>query len=98
MSPSHGELEGYRVVTPSGRLLGRVAGSTQRVIVVAMRRWGRVTLRPLPTQDALVWTRTRTVIVQVPARDLRGAPALAAAQPVDERTVARFYGLEHRAP
>jgi hypothetical protein len=74
MSMSAQALEGFRVIASSGRLIGRVAGDSEDVIVVTVRRWGRVTLRPLPKEYALVWTRTRTVIAQISARELRHAP------------------------
>lgn len=69
-------LEGFDVVSASGRRIGRVAGVSETTIVIEMRRFGRTTYRPLPREFALIWTRSRTVIAQLSARELRHAPAL----------------------
>ena len=84
-------LDGYRVIAPSGRLVGEVAGVSETAIVVQIRRLGRTLYRPLPREFALVWQHNRTVVAQISPRELRGAPSVWAHQPVDEARVAAFY-------
>ena len=84
-------MDGYRVIAPSGRLIGEVAGVSATAIVVQIQRLGRTLFRPLPREFALVWQHNRTVVAQISARELRGAPAVSAHQPVDEARVAAFY-------
>lgn len=69
-------VDGFLVVSPSGRKSGVVVGVTEDAVVVRMRRLGRSVYRPLPRECALVWERNRTVVAQLSARELRGAPAL----------------------
>lgn len=66
-------LDGYRVITPSGKLIGEVASVTETAIIVHLRSLGRSIYRPLPRELALVWKYNRTVIAQISPRELRAA-------------------------
>lgn len=68
--------DGFRVISPSGKVIGEVAGVLETAIVVEMRRLGRSIYRPLPRDYALVWEHNRTVVAQMSARELRAAPSL----------------------
>jgi len=72
-------LDGYRVITPSGKLIGEVVRASETEMVVRMRRLGRSIYRPLAQEFAIVSHRNRTVVLQISRRDLRGAPNRAAA-------------------
>ena len=84
-------LDGFKVITPTGKVIGEVAGVSDSAIVVRMRRLGRVIYRPLPRELALVWGHNRTVVAQLSARELRGAPRLGPDTPVDETSVTAFW-------
>ena len=66
-------LDGYRVITPGGKLIGEVARVSETAIIVHLRRLGRSIYRPLPREFALVWQHNRTVIAQISPRELRAA-------------------------
>ena len=67
-------LDGYRVITPSGKLIGEVVRGSETEMVVRMRRFGRSIYRPLAQEFAIVSHRNRTVVLQISQRELRGAP------------------------
>lgn len=69
-------LDGYRVITPSGKLIGDVARASETEIIVRLRRLGRTIHRPLPREFAIVWHPNRTVVAQISQRELRGAPTV----------------------
>jgi hypothetical protein len=80
-------LDGFRVISPSGKVIGEVAGVLDTAIVVQMRRLGRSIYRPLPRDQALVWEHNRTVVAQLSARELRAAPSLRPDLPIDESSL-----------
>jgi hypothetical protein len=67
-------LGGYRVITPSGKLIGEVVRASETEMLVRMRRLGRSIYRPLAQELAIVSHRHRTVVLQISQRELRGAP------------------------
>ena len=81
-------FDGFRVISPSGKVIGEVAGVLDTAIVVQMRRLGRPIYRALPRDHALVWEHNRTVVAQLSARELRAAPPLRPDEPVDETSLA----------
>jgi hypothetical protein len=84
-------LDGFRVISPSGKLIGEVAGVLDNAIVVQMRRFGRPIFRPLPRDYALVWEHNRTVVAQLSARELRAAPSLRQDESVDTTNLDAFW-------
>jgi len=67
-------LDGYRIITPSGKLIGEVVRASETEMIVRMRRFGRSIYRPLTREFAIVSHRNRTVVAQISQRELRGAP------------------------
>jgi hypothetical protein len=56
MSGAHNGIEpldGFRVISPSGKVIGEVAGLLDTAIVVEVRRLGRSLYRPLPRDLAI---------------------------------------------
>jgi hypothetical protein len=84
-------VHGFVVIAPDGKLVGRVAGESERTLVVESGRL-RKRWRPLPKRFAGVSAAERCVHMQISRREFLAAPRLGAEVPLDETRVSEYYG------
>jgi hypothetical protein len=87
-------IHGYRVVTSEGKLVGQVAGESEAAVVVECGSWPRKVWRALPRQFVSVDEHTSSVLIQVSSEMLAMSPKLKQGVPVDDQTVASWWGVD----
>jgi hypothetical protein len=86
-------IQGYRVVTAEGKRVGRVAGESASALVVRCGLWPR-RWRALPWQYAAIDEEDGCVLMQVSKELLAKSPKVKPGTPIDDRTVASWWGLD----
>jgi hypothetical protein len=87
-------IHGYRVVTTEGKTVGRVAGESERALIVECGTWPRKVWRALPKAHAPVKEEERLVVMQVSKEILAQSPKLKRRAPVDDEAVASWWALD----
>jgi hypothetical protein len=93
-APLVANIHGFRVVTPEGTTVGRVAGESERALVVECGTWPRKVWRALPKANASVKEEERSVLMQVSKEILAQSPKLKPGAPVDDEAVASWWALD----
>ncbi len=89
-----GSIDGYRVVSHEGKLVGHVAGESEMALVVECGTWPRKAWRALPKRYASVKGDEPCVLMQVSKEMLAQSPKLKQDVPVDDEAVASWWGLD----
>jgi hypothetical protein len=89
-----GDIDGYRVVTNEGKLVGHIAGESSIAFVVERGMWPRKARHALPQRYAAVKEDERCVLMQVSKEMLEKSPKLKEGVPVDDEAVASWWGLD----
>jgi len=87
-------IDGYRVVTHEGKLVGHIAGESLMAFVVESGTWPRKARHALPQRYAAVNEDERSVLMQVSKEMLEQSPKLKQGVPVDDEAVASWWGLD----
>lgn len=87
-------IHGYRVVTADGKTVGRVAGESERALVVECGAWPRKAWRALPKRYASVDEEKSCVLMQVSKEALAMSPKLKQGAPVDDEAVASWWAVD----
>jgi hypothetical protein len=87
-------IRGYRVVTTEGKTVGRIAGESERVLIVECGTWPRKAWRALPKAHASVKGEERCVLMQVSKELLAQSPKLKHGAPVDDEALASWWALD----
>jgi hypothetical protein len=93
-TPLVANIDGYRVVTTEGKTVGRVAGESERALVVECGTWPRKVWRALPKAHAAVKEGERRVVMQVSKEILAQSPKLKHDASVDDEAVASWWALD----
>jgi hypothetical protein len=88
------DIDGYRVVTTEGKSVGRVAGESERALVVERGTWPWKAWRAIPKASTSVDPDERRVVIQVSKDIVMQSPKLRQGAPVDDDAVAAWWGLD----
>jgi hypothetical protein len=89
-----GDIDGYRVVTHEGKVVGHIAGESPIALVVECGTWPRKARHALPQRYATINKDDRSVLIQVSKEMLEQSPKLKQGVPVDDEAVASWWGLD----
>jgi hypothetical protein len=89
-----GRVDGYRVVTNDGKLVGHVAGESEVALVVECGTWPRKAWRALPRRYATIREDDSSVLMQVSKEIFGRSPKLKQGLPVDDEAVATWWNLD----
>jgi hypothetical protein len=87
-------VNGYRVLTYNDETVGEIVDESENMLVVECGHWPRKVRHALPKRYASVDESARSVRMQVSKELLARSPRLTPNQPIDERAVADFFGLD----
>ena len=87
-------MNGYRVITYNDETVGEIVDESENMLVVECGHWPRKVRHMLPKRYASVDESARSVRMQVSKELLASSPRLSSNQPIDERAVAEFFGLD----
>jgi hypothetical protein len=90
-------VNGYRVITYNDEPVGEIVEESENMLVVECGHWPRKIRHALPKRYASVDESTRSVRMQLSKELLASSPRLAPNQPIDERAVAGYFGLDDEA-
>jgi hypothetical protein len=90
-------VNGYRVITYNDETVGEIVDESETMLVIECGHWPRKTRHALPKRYASVDESARSVRMQVSKELLASSPRLTPKQPIDERAVADFFGLDDEA-
>lgn len=88
------DIHSYRVVTTEGKVVGHIAGESERALVVESGTWPRKTWHALPKAHASVDEGERQVVMGVSKEILARSPKLKHGAPVDDEEVASWWALD----
>lgn len=89
-----GNIHDYRVVTPEGKTVGRIAGESEVALVVECGSWPRKAWRALPKRYSSIKEDEGCVLIQVSKEMLAQSPKLKQGEPVDDAAVASWWSLD----
>jgi hypothetical protein len=87
-------IHGYRVVTTEGKTVGRVAGESERALVVEGGTWPWRAWRAVPKASASVNPDERRVVIQMSKGVLMQSPKLKQGAPLDDEAIVAWWGLD----